>query len=152
MYDWFRSLCELQRLGCGAWNGLISGIHSIILTVVLTRMYALVNTPCLAPRYELGVLALGFHLWRGWSSAMLAMDVVRLPFPTHLITRFALFVRQGVPTPPLGTVLGLLIAWEKNKALPLAIIYAFRILIGSLRTSDQSELATNHDFRASLCR
>ena len=35
----------------------------------------------------------------------------------------------------LGTVSGLLIGWDQNTALPLTIIYAFCILIGSPRTS-----------------
>ena len=44
-------------------------------------------------------------------------------------------VTTTCPRSQLGTVMGLLIGWEKNTALPLAIMYTFCILIAPLNQS-----------------
>ena len=49
--------------------------------------------------------------------------------------------RKHLPASPLGAVPALLIGREQNTALPLAIMYMFRILIGSSET-----LSTSHIF------
>ena len=92
MYQWMASECSIRSglfvtllLGCDTWNRLVSGVDTVILIVLLTHMHALVNVLRVPTRYELGVLALGFHLWRGWSTALLAIDVVRPPFPADVL-------------------------------------------------------------------
>ena len=78
-----------------------------------------------------------------------------IDYPRNMVEGWAAVRYKDLPAPHLGVVvLGLLIGWEQNTTLPLAIIplaimYAFYILIGSRDSFNQKyscfALATNDD-------